>query len=77
VGDNRTNVIKCEEATNSERVIFMKYTETDEGVEKVSSISISDYNPYCIIIESNSYDGLIEASDAFVLEWLLRITEKK
>ena len=77
VGNNQTNVIKCEQATNSERVIWMKYSETEEGDEKVSSISISDYNPYCIVIESNSYDGLIEASDAFVLDWLLRITEKK
>ncbi len=79
--NNETNVVTCEQATNSKRVIWMKFIGTDnqfdDSSSKMSSVSISDRNPYCIIIESNSYNGLIESADAFVLEWLLRITEKK
>ncbi len=80
-GNNETNVITCEQATNSKRVIWMRFISSgnqfNDSSSKMSSVSISDRNPYCIIIESNSYDGLTEAADAFVLEWLLRITEKK
>lgn len=79
--NNETNVVTCEQATNSKRVIWMRFIGSDnqfnDSSYKMSSVSTSDMNPYCIIIESNSYDGLTEAADAFVLEWLLRITEKK
>lgn len=79
VGHNNTNIITCEEATNANRVIWLKYlSDSNESIDgRLSSISLANANPNCIIIESNSYEGLIEASDAFVLEWLLRITDKK
>ncbi len=76
---SNAKIIKCEEATNAQRVILLKYANiTEEGKSvSVSSISTSSENPSCIIIESTSYEGLLKAADSLVLEWLLRITEKK
>jgi len=67
--ENRSvNIAKCEDATDENRVILLEITEK-------TSIYTSE-NPFCIVVEADSYDNLIKAADALVIEWLLRIQEK-
>lgn len=67
--ENRSvSIAKCEDATNEDRVILL-------DLEEKTRIYASE-NPFCVVVEADSYDNLIKAADALVIEWLLRIQEK-
>lgn len=67
--ENRTvNIAKCEDASNEDRVILLELGER--------TVVYTSDNPSCIVVEADSYDNLIKAADALVIEWLLRVQEK-
>jgi len=67
--ENRSvNIARCEDATDENRVIFLEIAEKTRVY--------NSENPSCIVVEADSYENLIKAADALVIEWLLRIQEK-
>ena len=55
--------ITCENATQDTRVFMLDVGNETKVYRK----------GYCIIVQGNNYKGLMEATDALILDWLFRI----
>lgn len=65
--ENKTaNIVTCLNSTKDMKVILLK-------LGSKTKIYNNKGNPDCVIIEGESYDDMIKATDRFVLEWLFNI----